>query len=293
MTLLVIQAETLALNTTITITLVVVIGILPLSTHGTNAVSAEAVSIMLSTKMHALTMTPPGMVPETLALSGMIDIHLVVETTILATSLQMINAASVVEVPTLPPELLRMQLPSFVLMMTRLLTYTGRLALVGMIHTHLGVEAMMIATSLQLKLVVLAEEAHLLISHPTKLVQLQLVASTMTLSQTDLETLAQAGMIHIHLHVETTILLNLPPLMSVALVEEVVDLDLLVPLLLVLARPISQPQMLLETPAPGTTCWVELDVMALLMMLTSQLKNSAALAVVVTIDAQIKPYSFA
>jgi len=251
---------------------------------------------MLSTKMHALTMTPPGMVPETLALSGMIDIHLVVETTILATSLQMINAASVVEEPAIPPELLRMQLPSFVLMMTRLLTYTGRLALVGMIHTHLGVEAMMIATSLQLKLVVLAEEAHLLISHPTKLVQLQLVASTMTLSQTDLETLAQAGMIHIHLHVETTILLNLPPLMSVALVEEVVDLNLLallVPLLVVLARPISQPQMLLETPAPGTTCWVELDVMALLMMLTSQLKNSAALAVVVTIDAQIKPYSFA
>jgi hypothetical protein len=100
----VIQVEPLALNTTITITLVVVTGIPPLSAHGTNAVNAEAVSIMLSTKMHALTMTPPVMVPETLAQAGMMHIHLHVETTILATSLQLINAAPVMEEPTLPPE---------------------------------------------------------------------------------------------------------------------------------------------------------------------------------------------
>jgi hypothetical protein len=48
------------------------------------------------------------------------------------------------------------------------------------------------------------------------------------------------------------------PLMSVALVEEellmvLALLTLLVPLLVVSARPISQPQILLETPAPGTT----------------------------------------
>jgi hypothetical protein len=88
------------------------------------------------------------------------------------------------------------------------------------------------------------------------------------------------------------------PLMSVALVEEellmvLALLTLLVPLLVVSARPISQPQILLETPAPGTTWWVVLHVRALLMMLTSQLNLSAALAVVVTIDAQIKPTTLA
>ena len=104
MTLLVIQPETHVLNTTITITLLVVTGIPPPLAHGTNAVNAEAVSIILSAKMHALTMTPPVILLETLALAGMIHIHLDVETTITATSLQLINAASVVEEPTILPE---------------------------------------------------------------------------------------------------------------------------------------------------------------------------------------------
>ena len=39
-----------------------------------------------------------------LAHPGMMHIHLHVETTILATSLQLINAAPVMEEPTLPPE---------------------------------------------------------------------------------------------------------------------------------------------------------------------------------------------
>ena len=87
-------------------------------------------------------------------------------------------------------------------MMTLLLINSVILAHPGMMHIHLGVEALMMTTSQQLQLVVFAEEVHLMISHPTKLVQLQLVASTMTLSKTDSETLAQAGMIHIHLHVD-------------------------------------------------------------------------------------------
>jgi hypothetical protein len=225
----------------------------------------------------------------------MIHIQIAVETTMIVTSLQLINVASVVEEVTIPPESLRRQLPIFVLMMILLVMHSVILAHPGMIPSHQGVETMMMATSLQLMLVVFAEEVHLMISHPTKLVQLQLVASTMTLFQIDTETLALDGTMNIHLDVETTIPQNLPLLMSVALVEEefMVVLAPLISFLVVPACPISQPQILLETPAPGTICTVELIVRALGMILTSLLNLSAALAVVATIDAEIKLISFA
>lgn len=70
-----------------------------------------------------------------------------------------------------------------------------------------------------------------------------------------------------------------PP--AVLVVEECMVMSLsLLQLLLKLATLISQPTILLVTPAPGMTCTVELTVEALGMMTTSQLSPNAALAVV-------------
>jgi len=111
---LVILPEILALCTMITTTLAAVTGIPTTSPHGTNAVSVEVVSELSLMKVHALTMTPLLILPETPALDGTIKMNLDVGTTILPPLMLPLNAASVVEAQTTPPVSLKMPLLSSV-----------------------------------------------------------------------------------------------------------------------------------------------------------------------------------
>lgn len=281
MTLLVMLLEILALCTMITTTLAAVTGIPKTSPHGTNAVSVEVVSELLLMKHHALTMTPPVILPETPALDGTIKIHLDVETTILTTSMLPLNAVSVVEAQTTQPVSLKTQLPNSVRTTTLFQTHSVTHALAGTTTTHPDVVVMTTLISQQKTLAASVEVDHSMISLKMKLNQLKLDVSTTTLFQTHSETLALAGMIATHLDAEVMMTQTLlHQLLAVLVVEEYLVMSLShLQLLLKLATLISLPSILLVTLAPGMTCTVELTVKALGMMTISQLLLNAALAV--------------
>lgn len=297
MTPQVIKLETPALTTMITTTLAVVTGTPKISALGTNVASVEVVSELLSQKLLASMMTPLVMLMVILAQVSMTTLLAHVEAMILKISLLLINAAPVEEETTTPQESLRMKLQIFVSMTTLLLTLSVILAQAGMTTIHLDVEATMMMTFLPQMLVASVVEDHLMGSQSTQLNQLQLGVLTMTLLEIHLETLALLGTMTTHQDVETTILQISPLPLSAAPVEEVftmVQSKLVLMLDMVLfVLLISQHQTVPEIPAPGTICTVDNTVMALGMMLISQLLPNAALAEEVFTDLFVKSSSFA